>query len=129
MRIERTTAPHKLTSKQIEGEFTAACRISGEHANGEGETMSENIFDKLEMPATVDDVLREVSKIRTAVTEAVDDGVKSAVRTLRQGRDAAEDAIDDARRTVKKNPLQSVGVVFVVGVLVGCVLSLVGRRQ
>jgi ElaB/YqjD/DUF883 family membrane-anchored ribosome-binding protein len=91
--------------------------------------MSENIFDKLEMPATVEDVLREVSKIKTTVTEAVDDGVKSAVRTLRQGRDAAEDAIDDARRTVKKNPLQSVGVVFVVGVLVGCVLSLVGRRQ
>ena len=91
--------------------------------------MSENIFDKLEMPATVEDVLREVSKIKTTVTEAVDDGVKSAVRTLRQGRDAAEDAIDDARRTVKRNPLQSVGVVFVVGVLVGCVLSLVGRKQ
>ena len=60
--------------------------------------MSENIFDKLEMPATVEDVLREVSKIKTTVTEAVDDGVKSAVRTLKQGRDAAEDAIDDARR-------------------------------
>jgi ElaB/YqjD/DUF883 family membrane-anchored ribosome-binding protein len=91
--------------------------------------MSENIFDKLEMPATVEDVLREVSKIKTTVTEAVDDGVKSAVRTLRQGRDAAEDAIDDARRTVKRNPLQSIGVAFAVGVLAGCVLSLVGRRQ
>ena len=80
--------------------------------------MPENIFDKLEMPATVDDVLREVSKIRTTVTEAVDDGVKSAVRAMKQGRDAAEDVIDDARRTVKRNPLQSVGVVFAVGVLV-----------
>jgi ElaB/YqjD/DUF883 family membrane-anchored ribosome-binding protein len=91
--------------------------------------MSENIFDKLEMPATVDDVLREVSKIRTTVTEAVDDGVKSAVRAMKQGRDAAEDAIDDARRTVKRNPLQSVGIVFAVGVLVGAVISMLGRRR
>ena len=81
------------------------------------------------MPATVEDVLREVSKIKTTVTEAVDDGVKSAVRAIKQGRNAAEDAIDDARRSVKKNPLQSVGVVFAVGVLAGCVLSMFGRRR
>lgn len=91
--------------------------------------MTSNVFDKLEMPATVEDVLREVSKIKTTVTEAVDDGVKSAVRAIKQGRNAAEDAIDDARRSVKKNPLQSVGVVFAVGVLAGCVLSLLGRRR
>jgi ElaB/YqjD/DUF883 family membrane-anchored ribosome-binding protein len=91
--------------------------------------MTSNAFDKLEMPATVEDVLREVSKIKTTVTEAVDDGVKSAVRAIKQGRNAAEDAIDDARRSVKKNPLQSVGVVFAVGVLVGCVVSLMGRRR
>ena len=88
-----------------------------------------NVFDKFEMPATVDDVVREVGKIKATVTEAVDDGVKSAVRALKQGRNAAEDAIDDARRTVKKNPIQSVGVVFAVGVLVGCVLAFAGRRR
>jgi len=67
--------------------------------------MSQNIIDKLEMPATLEDVLKEVSRIKTTVTEAVDDGVKQAVRTLKQGRHAAEDAIDDARRSVKQNPL------------------------
>ena len=91
--------------------------------------MSSNIFDKLEMPATVEDVLREVSKIRTTVTEAVDDGVRSAVRAMKQGRNAAEEVIDDARRSVKRNPIQAVGVVFVFGVLTGFVLSLVGRRR
>ena len=91
--------------------------------------MTSNVFDNLEMPATIGDVVREVSKIRTTVTEAVDDGVKSAVRAIKQGRVAAEDAIDDARRTVKRNPLQSVGVVFAVGVLLGSVLSLLGRRR
>jgi ElaB/YqjD/DUF883 family membrane-anchored ribosome-binding protein len=91
--------------------------------------MSSKVFDKLEMPATVDDVVREVSKIRSTVTEAVDDGVKSAVRAIKQGRDAAEDVIDDARRSVKRNPFKAVGVVFAAGVLIGCVLSLVGRRR
>jgi ElaB/YqjD/DUF883 family membrane-anchored ribosome-binding protein len=91
--------------------------------------MSSDIFDKLEMPATVEDLVREVSKIRATVTEAVDDGVKSAVRAIKQGRDAAEDVIDDARRTVKRRPIQAIGVVFAVGVLVGSVLSLLGRRR
>ncbi len=91
--------------------------------------MTPNMMDKLEMPATVEDVLKEVTRIRETVTEAVDDGVKSAVRALKQGRHAAEDAIDDARHTVKQNPLQSVGLVFVVGVLAGWVVSMAGRRR
>ena len=88
-----------------------------------------NMIDKLDMPATVEDVLKEVTRIRETVTEAVDDGVKSAVRALKQGRHAAEDAIDDARHTVKQNPLQSVGLVFVIGVLAGWLVSMAGRRR
>jgi ElaB/YqjD/DUF883 family membrane-anchored ribosome-binding protein len=88
-----------------------------------------NMIDKLDMPATVEDVLKEVSRIRETVTEAVDDGVKSAVRALKQGRHAAEDAIDDARHTVKQNPLQSIGLVFVIGVLAGWLVSMAGRRR
>lgn len=91
--------------------------------------MTPNMIDKLEMPATVEDVLKEVSRIRETVTEAVDDGVKSAVRALKQGRHAAEDAIDDARHTVKQNPLQSVGLVFVVGVLAGWLIGALGSRR
>jgi ElaB/YqjD/DUF883 family membrane-anchored ribosome-binding protein len=120
---------HEFTSNHIEGKFYAVYRLAGEQANREGGAMSSNVFDKLEMPATVEDVVREVSKIRATVTEAVDDGVKLAIRTMKQGRDAAEDVIDDARRSVKRNPLQSMGIVFAVGVLAGCVLGFVGRRR
>ena len=88
-----------------------------------------NMIDKLDMPATVEDVLKEVTRIRETVTEAVDDGVKSAVRALKQGLHAAEDAIDDARHTVKQKPLQSVGLVFVIGVLAGWVISALSRRD
>jgi ElaB/YqjD/DUF883 family membrane-anchored ribosome-binding protein len=91
--------------------------------------MSSEIFDKFDVPATVGDVLREVSKIKATVTEAVEEGMESAVRAIKQGRNAAEDVIDDARRSVKRNPFQAVGVVFAVGVLVGCALSLLGRQR
>lgn len=78
---------------------------------------------------SVDDVIREISRLRTVVTEAVEDGVETAVKTLRQGREAAEDAIDDARRTVKQRPFQAVGVVFAAGILTGAVLTWMSSRR
>ena len=78
---------------------------------------------------TVEDVLREVSKIKSVVYEAVDDGVQSALRAIKQGRVAAEDAIDDARHAVKRNPLQAVGVVFGAGVMIGGFLTWMGLRR
>lgn len=83
----------------------------------------------VELPASVEEALREVSRIKSVVSEAVEDGVKSAVKTLRQGRVAAEDAIDDARRTVRQRPFQAVGVVFGMGVLVGGLLAWIGTRR
>ncbi len=43
-------------------------------------------IELLEKQATVEDVLREVTKIKSIVKDAVDDGVRSALRTARQGR-------------------------------------------
>jgi hypothetical protein len=54
--------------------------------------------DVLEKPATVENPLREVSKIRSRVTDAVEDGVRSASQAIRHGRYAAEDAIEGNHR-------------------------------
>jgi len=86
-------------------------------------------MELLEKQATVEDVLREVSKIRSIVADAVDDGVRSALRTVRQGREAAEDALDDAKRAVKQNPLEAVGIVFAAGVVAGCLAAWIGMRR
>jgi ElaB/YqjD/DUF883 family membrane-anchored ribosome-binding protein len=79
--------------------------------------------------ATVEDVLREVSKIKSIVEDAVDDGVRSALRKVKQGREAAEGVIDDAKKAVKGNPLEAVGIVFAAGVLIGCLAAWVGSRR
>jgi ElaB/YqjD/DUF883 family membrane-anchored ribosome-binding protein len=85
--------------------------------------------DVLEMPASVEEALREVSRVKTIVTEAVEDGVKSAVKALKQGRYAAEDMIGEARHTVKQRPFQSVGVVFAAGVLTGALVGWLASRD
>jgi ElaB/YqjD/DUF883 family membrane-anchored ribosome-binding protein len=83
----------------------------------------------LEKQATVEDVVREVSKLKEIVTDAVEEGIDSAVRALKQGRDAAEDAIYDARRTVKQKPFQAMGVVFAAGVLTGTFVAWLSSRR
>jgi ElaB/YqjD/DUF883 family membrane-anchored ribosome-binding protein len=79
--------------------------------------------------AQVEDLLREMSKIRSMVKDAVDDGVSSALRTARQGRDAAEDALDNAKRAVRQNPLEAVGIVFAAGIIAGFLAAWAGSRR
>jgi ElaB/YqjD/DUF883 family membrane-anchored ribosome-binding protein len=83
----------------------------------------------LEKPATVESPLREVSKIRSMVTDVVEDRFRSASQAIRHGRYAAEDAIEEAKHTVKRRPLQAMGTAFAAGVLAGTFLTWIGFRR
>lgn len=83
----------------------------------------------LENPATVENPLREVSKVRSRVTDAVEDGVRSASQAISHGRHAAEDTIEEAKHTVKQRPLQAIGTVFAAGVLAGTFFTWIGFRR
>ena len=85
--------------------------------------------DLLEKPVTAEDALREVSKIRSIVKDAVEDGVRSASQAIRHGRYAAEDAIEEAKHRVKQRPLQAMGLAFAAGVLAGGLLTWIGFRR
>lgn len=74
-------------------------------------------------PATVDEVLREVSHIKSVVTDAVEDGVRSALRAAKQGREFAEDTIQDTRRAIKRNPLQAAGIFLAAGIVIGSLIT------
>jgi ElaB/YqjD/DUF883 family membrane-anchored ribosome-binding protein len=73
----------------------------------------------LEKAAKIEDVLHDAAKVKEMVTEAVEVGVRSAMRAIKQGRIAAEDALDDAKLAVRKNPFEAVGIGFAAGVLIG----------
>jgi len=83
----------------------------------------------LENQPTVDDIYREVNRIKSIVTDAVDDGVQSAIRAMKQGRDAAEDVVHDARHAIRRNPFQSAGVILAAGVVIGSLVTLFTVRR
>jgi ElaB/YqjD/DUF883 family membrane-anchored ribosome-binding protein len=83
----------------------------------------------LEKPASVDDVLREVSRIKEMVEDAVEDGVKTALKTIKQGRETAEDAIHDARYAIKRNPLQAAGIMLAAGIVIGSIIAVISSRR
>ena len=85
--------------------------------------------DVMEKPATVEDALREVSKIRSIVTDAVEDGVRSARQAMKHGRYATEDAIEEAQHVVKQRPLEAIGITFAAGLLAGGFLAWIGFRR
>jgi len=72
---------------------------------------------------TSDEARRQVSKVRSIVSEAVEDSMRSAERAIKHGRLAAEDLIDEAEHRVKQQPFRSVGVAFSAGVLAGTLLT------
>jgi len=85
--------------------------------------------DILEKAATAEEARRGVSRISSIVTDAVEDGVRSASRAIRHGRYAAEDVIDQAEHKVKQRPLQAMGMAFAAGILVGGFLGWIAFRH
>ncbi|MFY9854043.1 MAG: hypothetical protein WAK26_09225 [Terracidiphilus sp.] len=77
----------------------------------------------MEKAPTVDEVVRGVSRIKSVVTDAVDDGIRSARSAAKQGKAFAQDTIHDARYAIKRNPLQSASIVFAAGVVIGSLIT------
>jgi ElaB/YqjD/DUF883 family membrane-anchored ribosome-binding protein len=78
---------------------------------------------------TVDDILNDANRIKSIVTDAVEDGIQEAIRAVNKGRDVAEDAIHDTRHAIKKNPLQAAGIFLTAGVVLGSLITLITVRR
>ena len=85
--------------------------------------------DGVEKPVMIEGALREASRIKSAVTDSVEDTARMAARALKQGRRAAEDALHEAEHTIKQKPFQSMGVILVAGILAGSCLALLAFRR
>jgi len=74
----------------------------------------------------------ETVRLKTAVADALEDGVHAARSAMKHGLDVAEDIMDDAAHEVKRHPLQAIGattlVSFTAGVLVGWLLFGLRKR-
>lgn len=74
----------------------------------------------------------ESARLKTAVTDALEDGVQAARRAMKHGLNVAEDIMDDAAHEVKRHPLEAVAstsvLSFAAGVLVGWLLFGLRKR-
>jgi ElaB/YqjD/DUF883 family membrane-anchored ribosome-binding protein len=70
---------------------------------------------------------REASRLKSVVSEKVDDSLVTAKRAVNRGYVSAEDLIDEASHNIKRYPVRSVLAAFAIGALAGWLLSN-GRR-
>ena len=72
----------------------------------------------------------EVSRLSNTVTQAVEDGFKSAVKAVEQGRQTTEDMVADGKRMMRRKPVESAGIIFAAGMLTGAFVTwLVSSRD
>ena len=74
----------------------------------------------------------EAARLKTAVADALEEGVHAARRAMKHGLGVAEDMMDEAAHEVKRHPLPAVATAsilsFTAGVLAGWLLSGWSRR-
>jgi ElaB/YqjD/DUF883 family membrane-anchored ribosome-binding protein len=70
-----------------------------------------------------------VGRVKQTVADVVEDGIKSASRTVKRGRRAAEDMVDDAEYQAKQHPLATVGISFSIGLGLGAVAGMLLARN
>ena len=83
----------------------------------------------LEKESPIEEAVREVSKVRAIVSDAVEEGVRSANQAIRRGRHAAEDMAEEVKHSVKQKPFEAVGLAFAAGALAGGFLTWLGLRR
>lgn len=92
--------------------------------------MKAEILDKVaDVGAAAAQFGAEAGRVKEAVADAVDDGIYTAKRAVKQGRRAAEDLIDDAEYQVKQHPLSALGVSFGIGLGLGAVIGVLMARN
>jgi ElaB/YqjD/DUF883 family membrane-anchored ribosome-binding protein len=92
--------------------------------------MAESVLDQL-AEAGLDPACatKEAIRLKAVITEAVEDGLRAARRTMKQGQEIAEETVEDAVHAVRKYPLQTVAVTFGVALATGAVLGWLAFRR
>jgi ElaB/YqjD/DUF883 family membrane-anchored ribosome-binding protein len=90
---------------------------------------AEALEKVIDVGATAAQLGAGVGRAKEAVADAVEDGISTAKRAVKQGRRAAEDLIDDAEYQVKQHPMSALGVSFGIGLGLGAVIGVLLVRN
>lgn len=70
----------------------------------------------------------EASRLKAVAAEAVEGGVRATKRAITHGLHDLDDLRDSAAYRIKRAPLQTVGLAFGVGILLGVVVGQLTRK-
>ncbi len=90
--------------------------------------MAESVLDQVSEFDTAR-ATKEALRLKEIITEAVEDGLRTARRTMKQSQEFAEETMDEAVHTVKKYPLQTVAVTFGVALAAGLFVGWLASRR
>jgi ElaB/YqjD/DUF883 family membrane-anchored ribosome-binding protein len=82
-----------------------------------------------QMGEQIDETARKASRATSAVADALEDGVGAARRTAKHGTYVAAEFLDDAKKRVRRHPIETVVATFAAGTAAGAVISLMMRRR
>jgi ElaB/YqjD/DUF883 family membrane-anchored ribosome-binding protein len=71
----------------------------------------------------IGETARNVSQLGAAAADAVHEGVSSARRAVSDTRDAAGDFLNEAKRRVKRQPVESILLAAAIGIALGFLLG------
>jgi len=74
-------------------------------------------------------VLGRLNERREAVSEAIEDGRKTANRIIDRTRENAEDLVYQVSRSIKRTPIRSVMMALAAGAVIGMLMSRSIRRS
>jgi ElaB/YqjD/DUF883 family membrane-anchored ribosome-binding protein len=91
--------------------------------------MAQGVLDDITETTLGNCTAEEFARLKEVITDAVEDGLRAARHTIKQGREVAEEAMDEAVHAVKKYPLQTVAVTFGVALATGALLGWLACRR
>jgi ElaB/YqjD/DUF883 family membrane-anchored ribosome-binding protein len=91
--------------------------------------MPSEASETLERSTTAKTEVGNAQRIPVKVRDAVDDGIRFAKRTIKQGRYASEDAIAEVEHKIKQKPFQILLSAFVAGTVTGGLLMWFGAAR
>ena len=76
----------------------------------------------------IDDTTHKAARAASAVADALEDGVRTAQRAVRDGSEAATELLNKTKRRFERQPFQTVAITFVAGIAAGTAISWIFKR-
>ena len=70
----------------------------------------------------------EARLLKSVAADAVEDGTRQAIRSVKRGVEALADLKDEASHRVRRQPLRAVGIALALGLVVGAAAGWISRR-